>query len=92
MFFRWIQLPLAEVQAMEKNCEVPIGKAYWYLPDSETHVVEYHVNSNATSQDRMSNTQFGGNLSIGKPANEKPLFSFGQYELIFKQFSFLPKG
>jgi hypothetical protein len=55
-------------------------------------MVEYHVDFNATFQDRMSNTQFGGNLSVRKPANEKPLFSFGQDESIFKQFSFSPKG
>ncbi len=90
--FRWVQLPLAEVQAMETNGEIPIGEGYRYLPDSETHMVEYHVDFNATFQDRMSNTQFGGNLSVRKPANEKPLFSFGQDEYIFKQFSFSPKG
>jgi len=41
---------------------------------------------------------FGGNLSVRKNNNEKPIFSFGQDECIFRQFIFTgsswtgPKG
>ena len=37
-------------------------------------------------------TQFGGNLSVRKPRDAKPLFMFGQDECIFKQYSFTKKA
>ena len=37
-------------------------------------------------------TVFGGNLSVRKPPDQKPLIIFGQDECIFKQYTFSKKA
>jgi len=60
--------------------------------DSDT-MVEFHVDDSIIFQDRMEQTtKFGGNLSVRKPVDKKPLFIIGQDECIFKQYIFTKKG
>ena len=50
-------------------------------------MVEYHVDSCSEFQEKMNReTTFGGNLSVRKQENERPLLMFGHDEAIFKQF------
>jgi hypothetical protein len=44
------------------------------------------------STKKNATTKFGGNMSIQKPPNMKPLICFGQDECIFKQFFFTGKA
>jgi hypothetical protein len=92
--FRWIQLPLDEVRDMEANDEIEEGLGYRYqCPVTQIEMVEFHVDDHPSFQDRlMPTTQFGGNLSVRKPANVRPLICFGQDECIFKQYTFTPKA
>jgi hypothetical protein len=90
--FRWIQLPLEEVKAMEENKEIDEGLGYRYQNSENKDMVEFHVDLHPTFQDRVSTTLYGGNLSVRIPANVKPLICFGQDECIFKQFTFTPKA
>jgi hypothetical protein len=64
--FRWIQLPLEQVEEMEQNKEIEEGLGYWY-----EDMVEFHINEHPFFQDRMSTTDYRGNLSIRKPADVK---------------------
>jgi hypothetical protein len=90
--FRWIQLPLEEVKAMEENKKIDEGLGYRYQNSENKDMVEFHVDLHPTFQDRVSTTLYGGNLSVRIPANVKPLICFGQDECIFKQFTFTPKA
>jgi hypothetical protein len=91
--FRWVQLSLEEVEEMEESSECDKGLGYRYS-DSESgkRMVEFHVDEHPSFQDRVSTTKYGGNLSVRKPSQVKPLICFGQDECIFKQFSFTPKA
>ncbi len=50
---------------------------YRYKSDDGADMVEYHVNSLSLFQDRMSTTEFGGNLSVRLKEGEHPILSFG---------------
>jgi hypothetical protein len=103
--FRWIQLPLSEVQAMEEAGQLQQGMGKWYnanaagqqlTSDSDndhTIWVEFHVDNHLSFQDRMNGTtEFGGNLSVFRPPGSKPLIGFGQDESILKQYAFTTKA
>ncbi len=88
-----IQEEQDEEKEKEENLECDEGLGYRYT-DSESgkRMVEFHVDEHPSFQDRVSTTKYGGNLSVRKPSQVKPLICFGQDECIFKQFSFTPKA
>ena len=56
-------------------------------------MVEYHVDACEDFQERMAMlAKFGGNLSLQKPAEDKPLLTFGHDECIYKPFIFSNKA
>jgi hypothetical protein len=104
--FRWIQLPLLEVEAMEEAGELQRGMGKRYqanamgerlttpsLNDQPIIWVEFHIDEHPSFQHRMNGlTEFGGNLSVFKPPGSKPLIGFGQDESILKQYAFTTKA
>ena len=50
--------------------------------------VEYHVDDHVDFQKACEHLPYGGNLSVRKDPNLKPLMILGQDEVIFKQFMF----
>jgi DNA-binding transcriptional regulator YhcF (GntR family) len=90
--FRWIQLSLEKVKAMEENEEIDEGLGHRYQNSENKDMVEFHVDQHPSFQDEVSTTLYGGNLSVRIPLNAKPLICFGQDECIFKQFTFTPKA
>jgi hypothetical protein len=90
--FRWIQLSLEKVKAIEQNLEIDKGLGYRYQDADNKDMVEFHVDQNLAFQDEVSTTLYGGNLSVRIPANVKPLICFGHDKCIFKQFTFTPKA
>jgi hypothetical protein len=92
--YRWIQLPVTELRELEEKLDITISEGHQYT-DAETGVamVELHVDSHPSFHERMNGTTiFGGNLSVRKPPNTKPLIGFGQDECIFKQYLFTNKA
>ena len=62
-------------------------------PVTDTECIEFHVDDHDCMQ-KFANEMYGiygGNLSVRRPADCKPLFIFGQDESIFNQFSFSSK-
>ena len=62
-------------------------------PVTDTECIEFHVDDHDCMQ-KFANEMYGiygGNLSVRRPADSKPLFIFGQDESIFNQFSFCSK-
>jgi hypothetical protein len=55
-------------------------------------MVKFHVDQHPSFHDGVSTTLYGGNLSVRRPANAKPLICFGQDKRIFQQFTFTPKA
>jgi hypothetical protein len=92
--YRWIQLPLTELNDLEEQLEIEIGNGHHYTdPTSNVPMVELHVDSHPTFHAQMNaTTQFGGNLSVRMPQGTLPLICFGQDECIFKQFLFTGKA
>ena len=100
--FRWIQLPLLEVEAMVEAGELQKGMGRQYkgtttgqrlTTDNTNDWVEFHIDDHPSFQKRMNETtEFGGNLSVFMPPNPKALIGFGQDESILKQYAFTPKA
>ena len=89
---RWIQIPKMEAIAMVERGQICNGQGYKYIVNELT-MVEFHVDDSIIFQDRMEQTtKFGGNLSVRKPVDKKPLFIIGQDKCIFKQYIFTKKG
>ena len=93
---RWIQLQLEEALKLEEEGKISIKNGFRYNKiDSQgaKHTfVEFHVDDSPAFEDFILNTKFGGNISVRKPPDVKPLLMFGQDECIFKQFSFTKKS
>lgn len=54
---------------------------------------EFHVDDHSTLQDVGATLHdFGGNLSVRRPPQDKPIISMGQDECIFKQYAHTPKS
>lgn len=88
--FCWIQKTAEEVEALQEQKKLPegeIGFPYFDL-EKDIAMVELHVDSCEAFLEEMKDTLFGGNLSIRKPANVRPLMNVGQDESIFQQNSY----
>ena len=86
---------------LEKKDLLLPGKGYRYQNEDGLDMVELHVDEIPDNEilTRINREcHFGGNLSVRKNNNEKPIFLFGQDECIFCQFIFTgsswtgPKG
>ena len=58
-------------------------------PVTDTECIRFHVDDHVCMQ--FANEMYGiygGNLSVCRPVDSKPLFIFGQEESFFNQFSF----
>jgi hypothetical protein len=76
------------LKALEVELEIKINTEHRYLdPETNLKMVELHVDSHPSFHDKMNaTTKFGGNLSVQKPPNNRPLICFGQDECIFKPY------
>ena len=84
--FRWIQLPMSEVEELEKEDEFfKRSQGYEYTQNGQT-LYEFHVDDHPTFHDRCRHLIFGGHLSVRKRSGEKPIIMIGQDESIFKQY------
>ena len=91
---RWIQIPLARSIELEENKDVPIGSGHSYsCSRTGNKMVEYHVDSCSKFHEEMNKESiYGGNLSVRKKVDEKPLVIFGHDECIFKQYALTSKS
>ena len=89
---RWIQIPLSESTEMVESGKLIKDSGYKYVDGTGIEMVEYHVDTLDDFQIRMNKTKYGGNLSIRKDPNDKPLIIFGHDECIFKQYLLTKKS
>ena len=84
---RWVQLPLE--QAIHQGLDIESG--YHYISESSETFIEFHVDANDVAKKFGNGMNFGGNLSVRFPENEKILLSFGHDEVIFNKNAFSNK-
>ena len=89
---RWVQIPLSESISLAESGKIIKNSGYMYTDESGTEMVEYHIDTLPEFQIRMDKEKFGGNLSVRKNVNEKPLIIFGHDECIFKQYLLTKKS
>ena len=85
--FRWIQLPMSEVEELEGSDNLFSRKYGFEYKIGGLTFFEFHVDDHPTFHQRCRNLPFGGHLSVRKREDEKPLILIGQDESIFKQFA-----
>jgi hypothetical protein len=89
---RWIQVTKQAVEQWKADKTIldDETRGYQYhCADKDTDMVEFHVDDLPFLHDmaqEMGNGAFGGNLSVRKPADKKPLMIFGQDESVYNQF------
>ena len=92
--FRWIQIALEEAALLEEQGMIPRQSRFHYKDESTgIDMVKYHVDACKVFLEKMKQeTEFGGNLSVRFPDNNKPLIVFGHDECIFKQYTLTKKS
>ena len=88
---RWIQETLEESNVLVSEGNMAADSGFNYKTDDGINMVEYHVDSSYALDQRLSLLPFGGNLSVRKSVDSRPVIFAGQDEAIFKQFLFLMK-
>jgi hypothetical protein len=91
--YRWVQLTkqAAEQYKVEKKILDDDNHGYQYLSEEGFPMVEFHVDDHEFLHDvaeEMGFGLFGGNLSIRKSPDVRPLMIFGQDESAYSQFLF----
>ena len=86
--YRWIQLSENEVEKLENDTYNSFSRksGYKYKTNDLTQMYEFHVDTHECLLPYSDLRPHGGNLSVRKKQEDKPLVIFGQDECIFKQF------
>jgi hypothetical protein len=90
---RWIQVTKETVEKWKREKKILENdtRGYHYLSADNVQMVEFHVDDYDLLHDlaeEMGFGTFGGNLSVRKPPDTKPLMIFGQDESVYSQFLF----
>jgi hypothetical protein len=95
LMHRWMQMKLTEKLRLEEEIELSHG-CHCFDTETEVEMVEFHVDDHHGFQEKMNSTiRFGGNLSVRKPPDKKPIIGFGQDEAVMnkkKQHCFTTKA
>jgi hypothetical protein len=91
--YRWLQLTqqAAEQYKVEKKILDDGNHGYQYMSEEGVPMVEFHVDDHEFLHDvaeEMGFGLFGGNLSVRKSPDVRPLMIFGQDESAYSQFLF----
>jgi hypothetical protein len=91
---RWVQMSVDKAESIQSSLPVNdkrmvTGHKY-NDPVTDTECIKFHVDNHDCMQEFANEMYgvYGGNLSVRRPVNSKPLLIFGQDESIFNQFSF----
>ena len=88
---RWIQITKVDSKLLESNGDIAENCGFYYNTDDGVEMVEYHVDASYKFQDKIDELPFGGNLSVRKNLESRPVMFIGQDEAIYIQFLFLSK-
>ena len=85
--YRWFSITKEEKDKLVSQGEIDASVGYHYTQNG-IEMVEFHVDDHILFQSKCDVLPYGGNLSVRKPPNTKPLMLLGQDECIFKQYLF----
>ena len=85
--YRWYSITPDTRQQMIEMGKISSEIGYKYEVEGETYY-EYHVDDHPDFQMACEHLEFGGNLSVRKPPDKKPIQMWGQDEAIMKQYLF----
>jgi hypothetical protein len=91
---RWVQMSVEKAESIRSslpaNNKLRVTGHKYNDPVTDTECIEFHVDDHDCMQEFANEMYgaYGGNLSVRRPVDSKPLFIFGQNESIFNQFSF----
>jgi hypothetical protein len=89
----WIQATKEAVDKWKAENKIleDVNRGYHYCSADNVEMVEFHIDDYDFLHDvaeEMGFGTFGGNLSVRKPPDVKPLMIFGQDESVYSQFLF----
>ena len=85
----WVHVPESSAVELEQIYNLP--RAYHEFTKKGELYRQYHVDTNPVLFQFVKNSKMGGDLSVLKKKNERPIIIIGQDETIFKQYSFSSK-
>jgi hypothetical protein len=89
---RWVQITNQEAVELEQKGYIKQNSGYWYFDSNGNAMVEFHVDTCHIFEERAKDgTKFGGNSSVRKKQEEKPLIMFGHDVCILKQYTLTKK-
>ena len=90
--FHWVQVPLDVAKKLEDDSTVMKGGGYRYCDDeTNTQMVEYHVETFDVLAVQLKHTPFGNNIMFRFPGGN-PFILVVHYECTFKQYIFTGKA
>jgi len=72
--------------------KIPKNSGFHYKEESEIDIVEYHVDACNMFSEQLKEKEFGSNLSVSFPREEKLLIISSHDECIFKQYALTKKA
>ena len=89
--YRWVQFSKVEFGALKEQKKVPINlhpKHTYNCNDSNIEMVEFHVDDADYFHEYCNEKYiYGGNLSVRKDNNKKPILLVGQDECIYYEYA-----
>ena len=79
---------MSKYEEIKNKGKVFSGDGYEYENEENKLFIRFHVNDYPNFEDVCNLHPFGGNISVRKPKNQKPLIIIGKDKCIYKQFSF----
>ena len=91
--YRWIQIKRDNIKKYEKDYDL-LPNCGFYYPDKVTgeKMAKFYVDLCDKFQDKMKESEYGGNLSVRFSEGKKPIIMIGHDECIFKQYHFTNKS
>ena len=86
---RWVQMTVEEFSDLPCRQDILVG-GHNYCNHDGTPMIELHVDVHQDLQEYANAKygEYGGNTSVRKPDDVKPMILFGQDEAVYSQFTF----
>ena len=81
---RWYSISEEKRKELIESGKLGVDSGYKYIENDKV-LYKYHVDDHESFQKECADLEFGGNLSVRRPLDEKKIMMWGQDEVIMKQ-------